>query len=285
MYKNFIFKQLLIALWLLFSVQIISAQVSKTEVNKVISYNIRLSAGADGKNSWTHRKAATLRMIEQEKPLVMGLQEAMYDQVQYLDKHLTGYKRVGVGRDDGKLEGEFMAVYFDTKRCKLLNSGTFWLSQTPTKVSRGWDAACHRTLTWLRLKHKASGKVFYVFNTHLDHSGELARKESIVLVDSLITNIVPTNSVVVLMGDFNMEPQDLRLLPITKKFDNSRNCSPITDKAGTYNGFANNANQPIIDYIFSKNLNCKVYSTLITDYGVPFISDHYPISFIFEFLK
>lgn len=251
--------------------------------NKAISYNVRLGTGDDGVNKWSNRKAASIRMIEQEKPLVLGLQEALYDQIKYFDAKLTDYERVGVGRDDGKQEGEFMAVYYNKHQCKLLDAGTFWLSETPTKVSRGWDAACHRTLTWLKLEHKASQKVFYVFNTHLDHQGQVARKQSIILIDSLINAVVPEATPVILMGDFNMLATDERLAIVFSNFDESRNCSPITDSRGTYNAFKPDFKANIIDFIFSKNLECKVHRTLDGDYGVPFISDHYPVAFEFEF--
>lgn len=260
----------------------------KTQIeasSKAISYNVRLGTGDDGVNKWSNRKAASIRMIEQEKPLVVGLQEALYDQIKYFDAKLPDYKRVGVGRDDGKRSGEFMAVYYDAKRCKLLASGTFWLSETPTKVSRGWDAACHRTLTWLKLEHRQSKEVFYVFNTHLDHQGQVARKQSIILIDSLINEVVTDNKPVILMGDFNMTADDARLAKIFDNYDESRRCSPITDDRGTYNAFKLDFKPLTIDFIFSKRLHCSAHRTLDGDYGVPFISDHYPILFEFEFVE
>jgi endonuclease/exonuclease/phosphatase family metal-dependent hydrolase len=275
----------LIALLLSNSIYSVHAQTEMSSNISAISYNIRLSAALDGSNSWLKRRAASVEMIQQEAPLLIGLQEAMYNQVRYLDRHLNNYKRIGVGRDDGKRNGEFMAVYYDAKRCNLLDAGTFWLSETPTKVSRGWDAACHRTLTWLKLEHKASGNVFYVFNTHLDHQGQVARKQSIILIDSLINAVVPPNMPVILMGDFNMTADDERLAIIVDTFDESRNCSPITDNRGTYNAFKADFKPITIDFIFSQKLRCKAHRTLDGDYGVPFISDHYPIAFDFEFVK
>ena len=113
---------------------------------KIISYNIRLGVADDGANSWEHRREATLRMLEREAPTVFGIQEGYLFQVKYIEENLPQYGRVGVGRDDGAEKGEFMAVYYLRDRFELLDSGTFWLSETPDKVSRGWDGACNLSL-------------------------------------------------------------------------------------------------------------------------------------------
>ena len=118
---------------------------------KLISYNLRNSHGKDGE------------MIRREAPDVFGVQEGLIDQLHYIDAECPQYARVGVGRDDGAEKGEFMAVYYLRDRFELLDSGTFWLSETPDKVSRGWDGACNRTVTWVELKDRKSGKEFFYF--------------------------------------------------------------------------------------------------------------------------
>ena len=135
---------------------------------KLISYNLRNSHGKDGDNVWMKRRHATPEMIRREAPDVFGVQEGLIDQLHYIDTECPQYARVGVGRDDGAEKGEFMAVYYLRDRFELLDSGTFWLSETPDKVSRGWDGACNRTVTWVELKDRKSGKEFFYFNTHLD---------------------------------------------------------------------------------------------------------------------
>ena len=144
---------------------------------KIISYNVRRGdlAKDDGKNAWKKRRHATVEMIRREIPSVFGLQEALNNQVQYIANNFPQYGFVGVGRDDGKLGGEIMAIFYLKEKFSLLDSGTYWLSKTPEKVSRGWDAACNRTLTWVKLQEKATGKTFFYFNTHLDHKGDTAR--------------------------------------------------------------------------------------------------------------
>ena len=142
---------------------------------KLISYNMRNSGGGDGPNDWEHRRHATRQMIRQEAPDVFGVQEALADQLQYLDEECPQYARVGVGRDDGDKAGETMAIYYLRDRFDLLDSGTLWLSETPDRPSRGWDGACNRTMTWAELRDRTSGKTFFYFNTHLDHKGKTAR--------------------------------------------------------------------------------------------------------------
>lgn len=145
---------------------------------KLISYNMRNSGGGDGPNDWEHRRHATRQMIRQEAPDVFGVQEALADQLQYLDEECPQYARVGVGRDDGDKAGETMAIYYLRDRFDLLDSGTLWLSETPDRPSRGWDGACNRTMTWAELRDRTSGKTFFYFNTHLDHKGKTARRSA-----------------------------------------------------------------------------------------------------------
>ena len=156
---------------------------------KLISYNLRTSHGKDGDNVWMKRRHATPEMIRREAPDVFGVQEGLIDQLHYIDTECPQYARVGVGRDDGAEKGEFMAVYYLRDRFELLDSGTFWLSETPDKVSRGWDGACNRTVTWVELRDKTSGKSFFYFNTHLDHQGRQAREEGIKLLVEIVGKV------------------------------------------------------------------------------------------------
>ena len=158
---------------------------------KVISYNIRMSAApdADGDNRWENRKQASINMINDQQPTLLGLQEACPDQVAFLDSNLPDYKRIGVGREDGKAEGEMMAIYYRHGELEVIKSGTFWLSDTPDEVSMGWDAACKRTCTWALFRSKADGRNIAYMNTHLDHMGPTARRESIKLIVAKIAEL------------------------------------------------------------------------------------------------
>ena len=262
----------------------------KISYYKIISFNVRYSSAPeiDGDNRWELRRDAAVKMVAQQKPLAMGLQEACPDQIDFLDLNLTGYKHIGVGRDDGKRAGEMMAIYYDTTRLTLLDSGTFWLSETPEKVSIGWDAACNRTCTWGHFKMKDTDFEFLYFNTHLDHLGSLARKNSIKLIVAKMTELNPDNLPVFLSGDFNSTTDDPIFDPLKASLKDAREMSAISDKIITYNGFGTVTDNPntrkewVIDHIFFSGVNPMAFMVLNGNYGVPFISDHYPISFRFR---
>ena len=262
----------------------------KISYYKIISFNVRYSSAPeiDGDNRWELRRDASVKMVAKHKPLVMGLQEACPDQIDFLDLNLTGYKHIGVGRDDGKNAGEMMAIYYDTNRLTLLDSGTFWLSETPEKVSLGWDAACNRTCTWGHFKVNDTGFEFLYFNTHLDHLGSLARKNSINLIVDKMTELNPDNVPVFLSGDFNSTTDDPIFDPLKASLKDARMMSAISDKNITYNGFGKVTDNPdarkewVIDHIFFSGVNPMAFMVLNGNYGVPFISDHYPISFTFR---
>ena len=262
----------------------------KISYYKIISFNVRYSSAPeiDGDNRWELRRDAAVKMVAQQKPLAMGLQEACPDQIDFLDLNLTGYKHIGVGRDDGKRAGEMMAIYYDTTRLTLLDSGTFWLSETPEKVSLGWDAACNRTCTWGHFKMKDTDFEFLYFNTHLDHLGSLARKNSIKLIVAKMTELNPDNVPVFLSGDFNSTTDDPIFDPLKASLKDARMMSAISDKNITYNGFGKVTDNPntrkewVIDHIFFSGVNPMAFMVLNGNYGVPFISDHYPIAFTFR---
>ena len=244
---------------------------------KYISYNIRYANASDGDNAWDIRKPATKEMIESEQPDVLGLQEALIGQLQYIDSNFPQYSRVGVGRDDGKEDGEFMAVYYRSDKFKLLKNGDFWLSETPDECSMGWDAACRRIVTWAKLKDKETGKVFYAFNTHLDHVGEVAREQSILLIVKKIDEIVKKDKApVFLSGDFNSNVNSAIFDPLKSIMKDSRAILPESEWIPTYNNYGNGGDA-MIDYIFYKNAEVLDFKTLNGDYGKPYISDHYPV--------
>ena len=249
---------------------------------KYISYNIRYANTSDGDNAWDIRKPATKEMISREQPDVFGLQEALIGQLQYIESNFPQYSRVGVGRDDGKEDGEFMAVYYRNDKFKLLENGNFWLSETPDQCSMGWDAACKRIVTWAKLKDLDSKKVFYVFNTHLDHVGEVAREQSILLIVKKIGEIVKKDKApVFLSGDFNSNVSSPIFDPLKNIMKDSRAILPESEWIPTYNSFGNGGDS-MIDYIFYKNAEVQDFKTLNGDYGKPYISDHYPVMATFK---
>ena len=262
-----------------------SVAVAKSPIEiKVISYNIRTLAN-DGEHSWKYRQHATRNMLNRHQPDVFGLQEAMVAHLKYIDKFFPQYKRVGVGRDNGKMGGEVMAIYYNTERFDLLESGTFWLSETPEEVSKGWDAACFRTATWVRLRDKETRRKFYYVNTHLDHRGKVAQTESIKLIIEKIKQIAGERATVILGGDFNVVPEDEIFEPLNQFMHSARTTAIVADEKGTFNMFGGVKDVYVIDHIFyrGRRVECKEYHVLDGDYGAPFISDHYPLEVVLSF--
>lgn len=248
----------------------------------VMSFNIRYGDANDGENSWPNRQEAVVRMIESVNPDIIGLQEAKLMQNEYLAEHLPQYAQIGVGRDDGDKEGEFMLVMYKTEKYDIADFDSFWLSETPDEVSRGWDGACNRTVTWARLIEKGTERELFIFDTHLDHIGLQARIEGLKLLIAKIDEIAGKAPVFV-TGDFNATPDDYILEPMFKSFLSARDKAPQTDRHGTFNGFGTAPNSIIIDYIFYRKAVATAYRTVSEDYGVPAVSDHYPIVAEFNF--
>ena len=255
-------------------------QLSYGQEIKVMSYNIRLGSGEDGTNSWMYRCPATLEMLKDQTPDVFGVQEALGYQVNFLDEFADGYDYVGVGREDGKKEGEHMAIFWNKKTMKLLKWGTFWLSETPEKPSMGWDAACYRTATWALMKDKRTGKKFYFVNTHLDHVGKEARANGLALIVDRIVDINPDGLPMVLLGDFNVRPDDPCLVGLDALMKSARKIAAKTDSHHTYNGWGKATKDSVIDYIYISGFSaCPEYQTVTKKYSNrTFISDHYPIT-------
>ena len=251
-------------------------QAQESEGLKVMSYNIRLGSAQDGTNSWALRYTATGKMLEDQKPDVFGVQEALEYQVRYIEE-MCGYESVGVGRENGKKEGEHMSIFWNKKTVSMLKWGTFWLSDTPEKPSKGWDAECFRTATWALMKDKKTGKKFYFVNTHLDHKGTEAQKNGLKLIVDRIAEINPDGLPMVLTGDFNIEPKNPALKDLDACMQSARNIAEKTDDHATYNGWGKSST--MIDYIYVSGFSsCTEYQTVTKRYeDRKFISDHYPI--------
>lgn len=247
---------------------------------KVISYNVRVDVSKDGDNRWDNRKQASINMINAEKPTIFGVQEAQHHQYQYLKENLPQYGSYGVGREDGVSYGEHMAIFYHTESVELLESGTFWLSETPEKPSRGWDAMCKRSCTWARFRMKANDKEFVYVNTHLDHYGPEARRQSLMLIAQRIGEIAANGEPVFLTADFNSTTDQPIYAPIKAILLDSRQEAPVSDHRASLNCWErthfDNADW-VIDHIFVRGVKPKVFKVLDGDYGAPFISDHYPV--------
>ena len=265
--------------------QISDARKKDSEGLKVMSYNIRYGSAEDGTNSWQYRWPATISMLNEVQPDVFGVQEALDFQLTLVSEMARNYKNVGVGREDGKHDGEHMAIFWNKKTVKMLKWGTFWLSETPEKPSMGWDAACFRTATWALMKDKKTGKKFYFVNTHLDHVGKEARKLGLKLIVDRIDDINPEKYPMVLTGDFNVRPDNPCLVDLDKIMTSTRKIAKKTDSKGTFNGWRKDREGGVIDYIYVSGFGEVVeYETITKKYADrSFVSDHYPIMSVLKF--
>ena len=260
--------------------EIYSNRPVKTK-DTIISYNIRYDNRWDKENLWSLRKNRLSQLLMDYDPSIFGIQEGLLNQVEWIDSTLINYNYIGVGRDDGKGKGEFCAIYFDTTRYEVMESSTFWLSDTPNKVSVGWDAALERICTYGLFKKKMSGKMVWVFNAHFDHVGGIARKKSSELILKTIKEVNTQSLPVVLMGDFNSNPDSDPIKIFKNNLEDALEISSTRLKGptGTFNGFdkrhlLNNR----IDYIFVKGM--KVISYRHIDDRLSnnrHISDHLPV--------
>ena len=247
----------------------------------IVSYNIRYDNNWDIENSWEIRRSNIIQMLIKYSPSILGIQEGLLNQVQYIDSSLINYDYVGVGRDDGKNKGEFCAIYFDTTRYVLLKNSTFWLSETPDTISVGWDAALERICTYGLFKDRITKKEFWVFNTHFDHIGIIAREKSSRLILKRIKKINRQSLPVILMGDFNSIPNSPPVKEIITELSDALQLSTekLHGPRGTFNGF--NEDLPIekrIDYIFTKKLKVLSYRHINDRLeNNRHISDHLPV--------
>jgi endonuclease/exonuclease/phosphatase family metal-dependent hydrolase len=250
----------------------------------VLSYNIRYNSSGDGFDLWDLRKAKLIDQIKQLDPISFGVQEATLTQMQDLEVGLTDYSYVGVGRDDGASKGEFSAIFYKKDELRILQEATFWLSDSPEKVSVGWDAALPRICTYAQFELISSKRTFWHFNTHFDHMGEEARAESAKLIVSKIAALVSDGEAIILSGDFNAEPHEEPIVVLKNSFEDPANKVKLKGPVGSFSGFELDANlDRRIDYIFTKVVNVMDYQHLATRRtNGRWISDHLPILLSFE---
>ncbi len=255
----------------------------------VMTFNIRLSTDSDKENAWDLRKQDALALISYYHPDVLGVQEALPVQMDDLQNGLSGYAHIGVGRDDGKDRGEFAAIFYDKTKLEVLKSGTFWLSETPEKPSRGWDAALNRICTYALFKTRKEGKMFWAFNLHFDHVGNVARVNSSKLILQKIKEFNTQNVPVVLTGDFNLTDRSEPIRIISQSMSDTfyHSEKPHYGPQGTFQNF--DVSKPAterIDYIFVKGFKA-LSSRTINDRreNLLYFSDHFPVLAELKFSK
>ncbi|MFI3314573.1 MAG: endonuclease/exonuclease/phosphatase family protein [Rikenellaceae bacterium] len=269
-------KRLLVLFFMILG--IISCDTDNDKIS-VVSFNMRLATDADGDNAWEFRIMGVDQFLKDAAPDLLGVQEALPNQVKFLDDVMVNHTREGVGREDGEYEGEFSAIYYNTKRFVRLDGGTFWLSETPDKVSYGWDAACKRIVTWVKLHDKKSNVDLYYLNTHLDHVGVEARRNSSKMILDKIASFEDDARVIV-TGDFNAtqneEPITI-LLQSGQLLDSRSVASVVIGEDNTFHNFGK-SNTGIIDYIFvTPNIGVATNEIITSRYGGKYLSDHNPV--------
>lgn len=275
-------KKILLSLVIMFFIMHVNAQ---NELN-VMTFNLRYDNPGDSLNAWPYRKDKVASQILFHNVHLLGVQEALHRQMTDLKRLLGKYNYVGVGRADGKEEGEYSAIFYDTTRLELLHGQTFWLSEKPEDTGKkGWDAAIERIVTWAEFRDKATRKTFYHFNTHFDHIGKVARRESAKLLLRKVQEI-GAMSLCIVTGDFNAEPDDEPIMVLVNKENSDHlidtkaiSATPHYGPDGTFNGFTTKelSNKPI-DYIFlNKQVPALKHAALSQTWQGRFSSDHFPV--------
>lgn len=252
---------------------------------RAMTFNIRLDVASDGANAWPNRKSLVADLIRYEEPAILGLQEVLLHQKDYLETALPAYHFIGVGRDDGAEKGEFSPLAFRRDRFTLLDAGTFWLSPTPAVPAKAWDAALPRIATWAVLAERETGQRIAVLNTHFDHVGTAARENSAALIANWSKKRIAAGDAVIVMGDFNAatDSPPMALLKDTArsglKMARSISSAPPYGPLGTFTGFRIEiaAAEPIDHILVSQPFAVHRYATITQHWGGRLPSDHYPV--------
>lgn len=273
--------------FLLLNIFSVHAQNSAEKSLRVMSFNIRYNEPKDGVNAWANRKNKVAGVIRFHRADLIGVQEALLGQLNDLETFLPDFAWCGVGRTDGKSDGEFSAILYRKSRFKLLETSTFWLSETPEKAgSLGWDASYPRVVTWTKFFDKLSKTTFFHFNTHFDHRGERARAESAKLLLAQIEKFSGKSEFIV-TGDFNArETTDVYKI-LTGKAQNSRSklidarYASINEHFGgnsTFNEFKELVPEMKIDYVFvAAGVKVLEHAVLSDRWDGLWASDHLPV--------
>jgi endonuclease/exonuclease/phosphatase family metal-dependent hydrolase len=259
---------------------------------RVTSFNIRYENPNDGDDSWSRRKEMVAHCIRAANPDLLGIQEGLVAQVEYLTGQLKRYRTIGVGRDDGMRIGELSAIFINSERLNVVESGTFWLSETPDKPgSRSWDSSLSRIVTWAKLSFKDHpDRSFYFLNTHWDHRGQQARLESAKLMREWMRKKAG-NSPVILTGDFNCPETSAPMRTLIRGVgddgpwtDTYRQLhSKVEDDEATFHGFRGTRKGSRIDFILhSPHFRTVEASIDRMNRDGRYPSDHFPVHAVLE---
>lgn len=256
-------------------------------VLRVMSFNVRFATAPDGENHWTRRRELLVETIRAYRPDLLGTQEVLAEQADFLSQRLAGHTLVGVGRDDGRRAGEFSAIWYDASRFERVGAGNFWLSESPqTPGSKSWDAAITRLASWVRLRDRQqAGRELLVLNTHWDHVGAKSRLESARLVRRWLAEQAGAAAVVV-TGDLNTGDASEPYRELTAAAgswpalrDAYRALHPAAKDEATFHGFTGRREGARIDFVFCSPHFAPVAAAIdrsSRDGRYP--SDHFPVT-------
>lgn len=270
-------KKIIITLSLILSIGFSFAQ----QMN-VATFNIRMKTDGDVGNLWQDRYTHLTDLIKFHEFEIFGVQEAFKEQLNDMSAKLPNFKYIGVGRDDGADKGEHSSIFYDSRRFEVGESGTFWLSATDTKTpNKGWDAALPRICTWGIFKDKKNGKKFIFMNTHFDHVGVEARKESAKLILTKAKELAK-NLPLILTGDFNIDENNEAYFTLSKSgvVEDTYDLAEIVyEPNSSFNSWGKSIKEKgRIDHIFiTKPFKVHKYGILTDTYMGKFPSDHFPV--------
>lgn len=254
----------------------------QSEEKTVMSCNLRCINPTDfGKKSWFYRADLIIKNIASSSPKIIGFQEATKWQYAYLCRSLAGYDSVIEYRDNA-FNSEGCPIFYSTDCFKLIDKGSFWLSETPEVMSKDWNSACYRICSYVILQDIASEKQFVVFNTHLDHVSDEARINGIGVVLDKISQFGNLPSII--MGDFNCEEGSTTYNKVTESFLDAKYQTENTMKSCTYQDFGEQLDRECIDYfmISKQGIKAENYKVVDTTYDGVYPSDHFPICLKFK---
>ncbi|WP_259014757.1 endonuclease/exonuclease/phosphatase family protein [Emticicia fluvialis] len=266
---------------LFFGMLATSTSLSQKNTPLVIAtYNLRYNTPNDGVNAWPNRKEFVKALIGFHEFDIFGTQEGLRGQLDDIAE-MKDFAFIGKGRDDGDKAGEHSAIFYKKSRFKVLKSGDFWLSETPDKPGKGWDATCcNRICSWAKFQDLTTRKSFYFFSVHFDHQGVEARRQSGKLMVKKIKEIA-ADAPAICVGDFNSTPETEQIKEIQTLLNDAHNVTimPPYGPEGTFNAFKFDA--PMnnrIDYIFvDKKIKVLKYGVLTDAKEQRYPSDHQPV--------
>lgn len=243
----------------------------------VVSANVRCyTTGDRGKKNWYYRAPFMVQTLIDAKADIIGLQECMKIHYDCIAPALQGYGSFIDYREGGKCP-EGCPIFYNLAKFELESKGTFWLSETPERISVSWGAACYRICSYALLRQKSDGKQLAVFNTHLDHVSEEARIKGVQLIMEKLQAFGGMPCVI--MGDFNDYESSATYREMTRLFDDAKYRTQDTDRGATYHDYGKQTDGENIDYFLVSEAGVEVlqYRVIRTVYDGVYPSDHFPI--------